>query len=207
MSIRHISFKHGWFYHYRLHEHKTETLCNNGFSCLKEYLEQLCTDCPEDVFSTKLRSSSLKMDLDISPAPVEGHEVSKFAALGLEWNRYRTAHSNVQVFMLQNDSSTLGVEIPIWMHSDELECYQKMFGSEEPLSGHIDLLRMEDGKIWIWDFKPNAHKEKYATTQVYFYALMLSRRTGIPLDKFMCGYFDQDIAYVFKPEMEMVGSF
>lgn len=167
----------------------------------------LFTDCPEEPFSTALRSSSLKFDLGIHVEAVEGHEVSRLAREGLDWAHYKTAHSNVQVYMLQNDTFTLGVEVPLWMHSNELEGYSALFDSDEPLSGHIDVLSVEDGKIWIWDYKPKASKEKYATTQVYFYALMMSKRTGIPLDEFRCGYFDEDIAYVFKPELKYVSKF
>lgn len=207
MSIRHISFKHGWFYHYRLHDPKTDSLCNGGIASLRKYLDMLFTDCPEEPFSTALRSSSLKFDLGIHVEAVEGHEVSRLAREGLDWAHYKTAHSNVQVYMLQNDTFTLGVEVPLWMHSNELEGYSALFDSDEPLSGHIDVLSVEDGKIWIWDYKPKASKEKYATTQVYFYALMMSKRTGIPLDEFRCGYFDEDIAYVFKPELKYVSKF
>ena len=46
----------------------------------------------------------------------------------------------------------------------------------------------------------NAINEKYASTQVLFYALMLSKRTGIPLEYFRCGYFDNLNCYLFKPE-------
>lgn len=207
MSIRHTSFKHGWFYHYRIHEMKTEQLCGNGFSRLGGFLNDMFESCPDEKFSTTLRSSALKFEMGIKPQQIEGHEVSNLAEMGLKWNNYRTAHSNVQVFMLQNDAATLGVEVPIWMNSDELEVYSKLFGTDEPLSGHIDVLRIEGDKIWIWDYKPKAHKEKYATTQVYFYALMLSKRTGLPLNKFMCGYFDENTAYVFKPELKIIKAF
>ena len=71
-------------------------------------------------------------------------------------------------------------------------------------AGHIDVLRVEDGAIWVWDYKPNASLEKYAATQVFFYALMLSKRTGIPLEKFRCGYFDSYNCYMFKPEEFML---
>jgi len=43
-------------------------------------------------------------------------------------------------------------------------------------------------------------REEYASTQTYFYALMLSKRTGIPLENFRCGYFDSHYAFMFKPE-------
>ena len=72
------------------------------------------------------------------------------------------------------------------------------------MTGHIDILRVDDDKVWIWDYKPNAHKEKFASTQVFFYALMLSKRTSIPLENFRCGYFDSSYAYLFKPEISAV---
>jgi hypothetical protein len=110
----------------------------------------------------------------------------------------------VQAFMLENDRNTIAMEVAIWLNPSELQCYDSVFGSDEPLTGHIDILRIEDGKVWIWDYKPNAHLEKYATTQTYFYALMLSNRTGIPLEKFRCGYYDKFYAFIFKPEVNKI---
>ncbi|MFC1691570.1 PD-(D/E)XK nuclease family protein [Nanoarchaeota archaeon] len=198
--IKHKSFKHGWFYHYRVHNLKTEELCNSRFSKLQNFLEQMFENCPDDYFSSGPRSSKLTLELDAQVHEIEGHEVSSLAMLGLSSERYRTAHSNVQVFMLEEDDKTVGVEVPIWLTNDELDDYVELFDSDEPLTGHIDVLRIEDDKIWVWDFKPNADKEKYASTQTYFYALMLSKRTGVPLKNFKCGYFDENVAYVFDPD-------
>lgn len=105
------------------------------------------------------------------------------------------------MFMLENDANTIAMEIPLWLHEHELEEYEKIFSCKTPLTGHIDLVRIENGKIWIWDYKPNAHLEKYAATQTYFYAYMLSKRTGIPLSEFRCGYFDAVNTYVFDPNV------
>ena len=58
--------------------------------------------------------------------------------------------------------------------------------------------------MWVWDYKPNAQKEKYAKCQTLFYAIMLSKRTGIPLERFRCGYFDEKTAFVFKPELSSI---
>ncbi len=124
---------------------------------------------------------------------------------GLHWNKYNNAHSNVQVFMLSYDNKTLGVEVPIWLKAEELgRKFDEIFSTKEPLSGHIDVLRLEDDKLWVWDYKPRAEKEKYASTQTFFYALMLSKRTGISLDKFMCGYFDDETSFVFKPKEKYI---
>jgi len=94
------------------------------------------------------------------------------------------------------------VEVPIWIKKDELNNFNGIFDSDEPLTGHIDILRIEDGKIWVWDYKPKAFDEKYAATQVFFYSLMLSKRSGIPLSRFRCGYFDERYAFIFKPELK-----
>ena len=102
--------------------------------------------------------------------------------------------------MLENDNNTIAMEIPIWLFPNEVGDYKTVFKSNDVLSGHIDVLRIEDDKICIWDYKPNAQKERYASTQIFFYALMLSRRTGLSLDKFRCGYFDSNYAFLFKPE-------
>ena len=108
------------------------------------------------------------------------------------------SHTNVQVFLLNNDKKTIAVEIPIWLENNEMKEFN--FKEKKHLTGHIDIIRKENNNIWVWDYKPNAEKQKYASTQLYFYAAMLSKRTNIPLKEFRCGYFDENIAYMFKPE-------
>lgn len=200
------SFDHkGGYYFYRVHNTKVNQLCN-GFTNLKNYLYDVFDNCPDKYFFSGPRSSALKFKLDSDLVEVRGHQVSGLTALGLENNkdRYKTAHSKVQVFMLENDKNTIACEVPIWLKSSELKNYEKYFNSTEPLTGHIDVLRVEDGNIWVWDYKPKAIKEKFATTQVFFYSLMLSKRTGIPLDKFRAGYFDEYHAFMFKPKLNLL---
>ena len=201
MVIKHISFKHGWYYHYRVHNLKTPNL-TNGFNTLRTYLYQMFEACPHDYFNTGPRGSALKFKLPLDIKKTTKHEVNKLTKYGLEVNseRYKSNHSKVQMFMLENDHKTIAIEIPIWLKCSEISCFKELFKCEDPLTGHIDILRIEDGKIWVWDYKPNANKEEYASTQTYFYALMLSKRTGIPLKKFMCGYFDHNYTYTFKPK-------
>ena len=201
MVIKHTAFKHGWWYFYRVHTQKTEGLADK-FPELKQYLSDRFISCPNEYFEVEPRSSKLRFSLsNLKITHIPNHEVATLARLGLQANesRFASNHSKVQVFMLENDANTIAMEIPLWLHHDELQHYEKIFACKTPLTGHIDLLRIEDGKIWIWDYKPNANFEKYATTQVYFYAYMLSKRTGIPLDQFRCGYFDAINTYVFDP--------
>ncbi|MBL7100593.1 MAG: PD-(D/E)XK nuclease family protein [Nanoarchaeota archaeon] len=205
MVIKHISFKHGWYYHYRVHNLKTPEL-TNGFDTLRRYLYQMFESCPHEYFESGPRGSSLKFKLPLSIKEKTGHEVNNLTRYGLQVNseRYSSDHSKVQMFMLENDNKTIAIEVPIWLRCSEIGCFKELFKSKEPLTGHIDLLRIEDDKIWIWDYKPNAHREDYAATQTYFYALMLSKRTGIPLKNFMCGYFDSNYTFTFKPKEEIL---
>lgn len=210
MVIKHRSFDHkGGYYFYRMHNLKLDNLCNNGFEPLRNYLDYVYDNCPDEYFHEGPRSSSLKFNFGFEKIEIKGHEVSKLTKLGLKENetRYKTAHSKVQVFMLENDGHTLAVEVPIWIKPSELVNFNDFFKSDCPLTGHIDVLRIEGDKIWVWDYKPGAKKEKYADVQVYFYALMLSKRTGISLDHFRCGYFDENHAYMFKPHIDFMTNY
>lgn len=208
MVIKQTSFKHGWFYHYRVHQTKAEKLAYDGIGRLKQYLEFVFDNCPNEYFQKGPRGSALKFKLNgLDLKMVTGHEVSELTRMGIKENdeRYKSEHSKVQVFMLEEDDKTIAVEVPLWLIPSELDCYEKIFKEKLPLTGHIDLLRVEeDGNIWIWDYKPNAYNEKFAATQVFFYALMLSKRTGIPLERFRCGYFDSFYAFVFKPDLSLL---
>lgn len=194
MVIKKLVLDHkGGFYLYRAHQSKIDKLCSNGFSNLKSYIEDMFWNCPNDYFQNGPRGSKLKFKLNSSLNQLSGHEMNLLASLGLTnyKDRYKTNHSKVQVFMLENDDKTIAVEVPVWLNKDEL--------NGETITGHIDVLRIENDKVWIWDYKPKAIEEKYAATQVYFYSLMLSKRTGINLDNFRCGYFDDRHVFVFDP--------
>ncbi|MDO8443803.1 MAG: PD-(D/E)XK nuclease family protein [Candidatus Azambacteria bacterium] len=66
------------------------------------------------------------------------------------------------------------------------------------LTGHIDLVQVRNGMIHILDYKPNAAKEK-PIEQLTWYALALSRLTGLRLYEFKCGWFDDKDYFEFYP--------
>lgn len=192
----------GGIYVYRLHKPKLESLNISSSDQLTSYLHGVFDDCPDEYFNNgHLRCSQLKFKLNLNVKDATDHEVNMLSTNGLLVNadRYKNNHSKVQVFMLEHDKKTIAAEVPIWASKEELPMFNELFSNSSMITGHIDVLRVEDGKIWVWDYKPNAHREEYATTQVFFYALMLAKRTGIDLSNFMCGYFDSNIAYTFSP--------
>ena len=66
------------------------------------------------------------------------------------------------------------------------------------LTGHIDIVQIRNGMVHILDYKPNASKEK-PIEQLTWYALALSRLTGLRLFEFKCAWFDDKDYYEFYP--------
>ena len=99
--------------------------------------------------------------------------------------------------MLINDSSTVACEVPVWLWEKNLDL---------GIAGHIDLLQVRNGFIFVLDFKPGAGKENWqkVTSQLYFYASGLSFRARIPLHRFKCGWFDEKVYYEFNPKQARV---
>ena len=90
-------------------------------------------------------------------------------------------HSKVQNYFLDKDPHTIAIEIPVY--NDEM-------------LGHIDIIRLlPSGIIEVLDFKPNAHKETKAASQLFRYASRLSVSLGLPLTQFRAYYFDDKNIY------------
>ncbi|PIR86065.1 hypothetical protein COU14_01050 [Candidatus Kaiserbacteria bacterium CG10_big_fil_rev_8_21_14_0_10_44_10] len=66
------------------------------------------------------------------------------------------------------------------------------------LTGHIDIVQVRNGIVHILDYKPNADKEK-PIEQLTWYALALSRLTGLRLFEFKCAWFDEHQYFEFYP--------
>ena len=200
--IKSVRLEHkGGIYIYRLHTPKVDKLCANGLGNLKTFLNDVFDKCPNHYFNGGPRGSALKFRLPVDLISIPGHDIATYARNGLEVNkeRFKHAHPQVQSYLIENDPTTVAMEVPLWMEQHEMKEFVDLFGTIEPLTGHIDILRVENDYVWVWDYKPNAEKEKYAATQVYFYAYMLSKRTHIPITQFRCGYFDDNHTYAFKP--------
>lgn len=198
--IKQAFFKHGWIYLYRIHSKKLNSIPKE-FENLKNFLNDILENCPNKYFEIGPRGSQIKFELEnLKVHKIEGYEICNLAKQALNQEIKQLPHNKIQNYFLQYDKKTIAVEIPIWLKKEEFKNFKEIFKSEYPLTGHIDLIRNEEGKIWVWDYKPNAEKEKYASTQVCLYTLMLSKRTNIPLEKFKCGYFNENIAFIFKPQ-------
>jgi hypothetical protein len=195
-TIRVHSFQHQPFYRYRLCTNKTDMLP----APFREFLYLIFQDCPNHLYQASgFRASQQRFKVKAEFAHTQKHEIIELAEQSKSFTKFRSGHENLANYFLQNDPRSIACEIPVWMESVELSDYHDVFHTKAPLTGHIDLLRYEDGKIVVWDYKPNARREVTAATQVFLYALMLSVRTGISLKQFTCGYFDERDCYMFNP--------
>ncbi len=152
-------------------------------SKLYTYFQQLFIEGANGNVVSGLKSVSAgnKLVLDVVQKPSDLTELARGAAYH-DAGRYQ--HRVVERHMLENDPKTIAVEIPVW---------------DDEWVGHIDQLRVmgEVGNCYLQlpDFKPNAHKETKAASQVFRYRALLAKRTGIPLDKIEALYYDDTHAY------------
>ena len=101
-----------------------------------------------------------------------------------------SAHEMVEEFFLINDSSTVAIELPVFLRSDETD-----IPLENTLTGHIDMVQMRFDNVWVLDYKPNLNKPENHSSQLILYKEALHRRTSIPWEKIRTGVFNQHAFY------------
>lgn len=123
--------------------------------------------------------------------------------------------------MLANDSTTIAVEVPIWLREDDIAALEKTYGitivPKQPLdpknpaaghrprciTGHIDFLQVRNGAVHIMDYKPDARTNK-PIAQLTIYALALTRLVpGLRLFDIKCAWFNENCYNEFFPRSLM----
>lgn len=196
-------FEHKLPYLYQYHKKKLELFINKYFLDLKYYLEKIPEKCPNKLFNEdNYRCSQMKFcrDLEVIKRDSIACKISEFALKCIRNNYER--HDFVEEFLINNDSSTIAVEVPVWLYPSEVPPELKgILNLDKPLTGHIDVLQLRYGLIHVLDFKPQAHKEKpeKVASQLFAYSVALSVRTGKWLRNFKCAWFDDKNYYEFSP--------
>ena len=190
--IHEYKFQHsGLSYNFCYHIPKVDII-SRKFPSIVYYLHSMEKRCPSDIFKENSRCSQLNLDNNIQTKKRynQACRLSDLALKACKNNKER--HHIVGHFMLINDEATIACEIPVWFWEKNMN---------EGICGHIDLLQIRNGKIYVLDFKPNAKKEKQSKviSQLYLYAQGLSFRTKLPLDMFLCAWFDNESYFEFSP--------
>jgi transposase-like protein len=206
---------HQQIYNFKFHRAKIDLILNEKFGHfkfkpLKDFLELVSAECPHQIFREKQeRASEKKNDFNLNQVKItpKNSSASGFANLVIQAvNNNKERHEVLEEFMFFNDSVTIALEIPVLLDFEDLNHYKYELNFEVPfslkekeyLTGHIDLIQIRNGSIYIMDFKPSAKKEK-PIAQLTLYALALSRLTGIRLYYFKCAWFDSKDYFEFFP--------
>jgi transposase-like protein len=208
-------FFHHQLYLFQMHQAKLDYQLkfkeNKKFVLLKEYLLKVYErKIPEHIFvledeELEKRASQLKAKL----LPIEkiGKEsvAKRLAELSLNLAKNnRERHEKVENFFLINDSVTIATEIPVYLTKDDIKYFKNKgfdFDFENyrtPITGHIDILQIRNGLIYILDYKPEAEKVN-AVNQLTIYSLALASRTKLAVKYFKAAWFDDKNYFEFYP--------
>lgn len=177
-------------YEFMYHKYKLDVLVKERFPGLTRYITRFEGGCPDTFFEIGERCSKprVKTNVKVKKKMNLACRMAGFAIQAARNNRER--HKAIETFMLINDKATIACEIPVWYWDKKID---------NGVTGHIDLLQVRNGLVYILDYKPGASKDKKASNQLYHYAVALSYRTKIPLDSIRCAWFDEDAYYEYNP--------
>ncbi len=204
-----------------------EEFGNRYFFPLKEYLDNVSSETPHQYFEdgermSDIRSKFNKADMIVKAKNNYANRLASFVLQAVSRNKDR--HEVLQRFFIANDSCTVAAEVPVYIRKEDIEHMENVLGfkivGEEGvkirghavkakaksaagglhrlLTGHIDLVQVRNGSVHLLDYKPNAFKEK-PIEQLTWYAMAMSRLTGLRLFEFKCGWFDEKDYFEFYP--------
>lgn len=151
------------------------------------------------------RSSQIKFETLNFVKLEKYNSANKLAKLALNLAKSnKQRHQTIQNFMLINDSTTIAVEVPVYLTNDDIKYFEsKGFtfnfkNYRTPITGHIDILQIRNGLIHILDYKPEACKVN-PINQLTIYDLALASRTKLAVKDFKAAWFDEKNYYEFFP--------
>jgi len=146
-TLRSIKLYHRQIYAYAYHRSKLALLRRNPqhrrFETLATFLENIPSTCPHELFrrdddpharASQARPAFANPDHIV----INRKENTATATAGLiipAVGSNKLRHETLQNFMLANDSSTLAVEIPIWLTEDEIADLETRYGIELAAGG------------------------------------------------------------------------
>ena len=160
-TIRSIKLYHRQVYAFAYHRSKLTLLRRNPqhqrFEALATFLETIPSSCPHELFRSeddpKARASQAQpafADINRLIINRKVNTATETAALiipAVGSNKLR--HETLQNFLLANDSSTIAIEIPLWLTEDEISALETRYGIElaaggapRTITGHIDFLQV-----------------------------------------------------------------
>ncbi|TSC52168.1 MAG: hypothetical protein LiPW41_379 [Parcubacteria group bacterium LiPW_41] len=217
-AVQVTTMAHRQIYRFRYHRAKfsliLEDFKHRNFSRLREYLESVSAETPHHYFQEGNRISEARARFNYNDVYLRAKQnyatrIARFVLQAVQENKFR--HEALQRFMIATDSVTIATEVPVYITGEDIEHMSHALGFEIPgfaewkkenkrilITGHIDFLQVRNGQVHILDYKPHADKER-PIEQLTWYALALSRLTGLRLYEFVCAWFDDTHYFEFYP--------
>ena len=182
-------------YVFMYHMFKLRVFAQRSFPGLVAYIKRFEQGCPDEFFEVGLRCSKPLFQVSVRSRKKMNLacRMAGFAVLPRQSNRER--HLLVEEFMLCNDTATVACEVPVWYWEKSVD---------SGVTGHIDLLQVRGGMVYILDYKPSAARERKAAQQLYHYAVALGFRAKIPFERIRCAWFDEEVYFEFSPSDAVV---
>jgi len=188
------NFQHQQVYPFTYHHLKLNIHSKNR-SELRRYINWIERSLPRDMFLEGPRCSSLEIDHDLETEEKDNitPELTQLAFNSQPKNSKKSPHNTVEDFFLINDSTTVAIELPVFINPKEFE----EVNLDEPITGHIDLVQIRYDNLYILDYKPNLNKPERHASQLQLYKKAIKERTSIPEDKTHTAVFNRHNYYEF----------
>jgi len=191
----HLFTHRGLNYNFQVHQPKLRFCRREG---LTRYLGWIAEHLDAEAFEQGPRCSQLRLARNPGLYHAKNTPLNRLAADARRLaatNRDR--HPALEEYFLCCDRNTVAVEVPV-------VCRHPEAGT---VAGHIDILQINRGQLFILDYKPGAAKENPAkvVTQLTLYAAALVQSAGLDWDELRCAYFDEQDYYSFRPSPDLVG--
>ena len=218
-TIRSIKLYHRQIYAYAYHRSKLTLMrCNpqhRRFEALATFLENVPATCPHELFrredDPKARASQARPGLRRSRAALSSTAKRTRQPQPPRSSSRPSAPTNCgtrrcRISCSRTNSSTIAIEIPIWLTEDEIVELENRYGIElaaggapRSITGHIDFLQVRNDAVHILDYKPDARTNK-PIAQLAIYALALTIRVpGLKLFDIKCAWFNEEEYNEFFP--------
>ena len=108
--------------------------CQPRFAPLASFLERVPSQCPHALFRASARASQAASpfiaDNKRIAIPKENTATRTAAFVLPTTGNNHARHAALQRFMLANDSTTIAVEVPIWLHADDIAAIERRWNIE-----------------------------------------------------------------------------
>ncbi|MFW6120072.1 MAG: PD-(D/E)XK nuclease family protein [Petrotogales bacterium] len=186
-------FQHQQIYPFTYHNLKLN-LHSKKLPQLRRYINWIDRSLPTKMFLSGPRASSTEFEHNIKPKQKDSiiPELTRLALTTSQ--KSKSAHETIEQFLLINDSNTICTELPVFLNPDEIDT----INLDTPLTGHIDLVQIRYGKLYILDYKPNLRHPEQFGSQLLLYQKAVQKRTSIPEKNIIPAVFNEHSYYELR---------